>query len=224
LVLGGSADRPLSGWEEQFLPMKLREWVRKVEVPDGDGGRAPLVLSERQLRPTSRPSIPTAAPFALPWFLLVGLLWGGGFLLLARGGDGSGWPRRLGLALFGSGWALCATVCGVLLLGAWAFTDHVFWYRNWNLLQVNPLFLPLLPAFLLFLFRGGFPRWGRDLTVGLGLLAALGLFVRLLPGIGQMNGEILALTLPINFSLALGAKWITQRGDQEGVGEGPGGA
>lgn len=220
LVLGGAADQPLTGWDELFLPMKLREWVRAVEVSDGDGGGAPLVLSERRLRPTSRSPIPTDAPFALPWFLLVGLLWGGGFLLLARGWEGSGWPRRLGLALFGGGWALAATVFGVLLLGAWAFTDHVFWYRNWNLLQVNPLFLPVPLAFLLFLSRGRFPRWGRDLAVGLAVLAALGLLVRLFPGIGQMNGEILAFTLPTNLSLALGANWITRGGRGEGVGEG----
>jgi hypothetical protein len=103
-----------------------------------------------------------------------------------------------------------AALCGVLLLGAWLFTDHVFWYRNLNLLQVNPLFLVLLPPFALYLFKGRFPQWGRDLAVALAMVAAVGLLVWAVPGIGQQNGEILALTFPVNLALGLSAVWLVQ--------------
>jgi hypothetical protein len=220
LVLGASADRPLTAWEEFFLPIKLMEQVREIEVPDGEGGMKPLVVEERQLLGTTRPPIPTETPFALPLFFLAGLLWGGSILLLSRRGPTLGVMGRLGLTVLAGSWSLVAVVCGVLLLGAWAYTDHVFWYRNLNLLQLNPLFLPLLFAYLAFLFKGSFPRWGRDLAAALALVAGMGLAMRFFPGLGQVNGEILALTVPVNLSLALGATWLLKQPDPPEAGEG----
>jgi len=203
-VLGPAADQPLTAWEEGFLPIRLMEEVRRVQVPDGEGGMRPLVVEERQLLESTRPPEPERPPFAFPWFLLVGLLWGGGILALSRRGCRVGLVGRLSLLGLAGGWTLLAGVSGSLLLGAWLFTDHFFWYRNLNLLQLNSLFLPLPIAFLLFVFRGSFPRWARDLAVALGVLAGMGVVASLLPGIGQANGEILALTVPLNAALVLG--------------------
>lgn len=213
-VLGASADRPLTGWEEMFLPIPLMRRLRDVELPDGEGGMKPLVVREMQLVESTRPPVPTSPPFASPWFLLVGLLWGGGILFLSRKGHGLGRLGRFGLAVLGGGWGLAATAGGVLLLGAWLFTDHVFWYRNINLLQVNPLFLAVSVAFLPFLFGGSFPRWGRDMATALGVVAGVGLLMGLFPGFGQENWEILALTVPVNAALAVGTIWLVN-----GIGE-----
>jgi hypothetical protein len=202
-VLGPRADRPLTVWEEAFLPRRLMEIVRDVQVSDGAGGTRPLVVEERELLTTTRPPVPRGPPFAFPWFLLAGVLWGGGILALARRGDRLRTPGRIGLTLLGGGWALVASLTGALLLGAWLFTDHVFWYRNLNLLQMNPLFLPLIPAFLAFPFRKAFPRWGRDTAMAVGVVAGVGVLAGLLPGVGQANGEILALAVPLNLAVAL---------------------
>ena len=208
-VLGLEAERPITGWEEMFLPLRLMDWVREVEVPDGQGGTRPLVLWEEEVLPSGRPPVPVAPPFALPWFLLAGVLWGGGILLLARGGArGAGWVRRSLLAVLAGGWTLVAAFSGTVLLAAWIFTDHFFWSRNMNLLQVNPFFLPIPVAFLLFLWRGSFPRWGRDMAAALAVVALVGSCMQLLPGLRQHNGEILAVTLPINLSLWLAAHWV----------------
>lgn len=204
-VLGPSADEPLTAWEEAFLPIRLMEEIREVQVPDGEGGTRPLVMREARLLETTRPPEPQAPPFAFPWFLLVGVLWGGAILGLSRGGSRLGFGGRLALAALAGGWALVAAIGGTLLLGAWLFTDHFFWYRNLNLLQMNPLFFPLSAAYLLFLFRGSFPRWARDMAAALGVIAAVGLVVTVLPGIRQANGEILALTVPLNAALVLGS-------------------
>jgi len=219
-VLGPRADRPLTVWEEAFLPRRLMEIVRDVEVPDGAGEMRPLVVEERQILSTTRPPVPDAPPFALPWFLLAGVLWGGGIIGLARRGDRLGIPGRLGLAVLGGGWALVASLTGTLLLGAWLFTDHVFWYRNLNLLQMSPLFLPLVVAFGLFLFRGTFPRWGREMASALGVIAGVGVVTELLPGLGQANGEILALTVPVNGAMVLAAFWLERVGSEARVGPG----
>jgi hypothetical protein len=207
-VLGPAADRPLTEWEEAFLPLRLMESIRGVQVPDGDGGLRPLVMEERQLLDTTRPPVPSRPPDALPWFLLVGVLWGGAILGLSWNGRRLGLPGRLALAVLAGGWTLVAALAGTLLLGAWLFTDHSFWYRNLNLLQVNPLFLPAFLAFLLFLFRGTYPRWAREIAVLLGTTAGVGLLVHILPVASQANGEILALTLPLNGALALGSVWL----------------
>jgi hypothetical protein len=220
MVLGGSADRPLTAWEELFLPMRLREVVREVEIPDGEGGMKPLVAEERRLLGTTRPEIPTGIPFALPLFLLAGVAWGSAILLFSRRGASMGVMGRLGLTVLAGTWSLVAVLCGVLLLGAWAFTDHVFWYRNLNLLQLNPLFLPIPVAYLIFLFKGRFPRWGRDMAAALALVAGMGLVLRFFPGLGQVNGEILALTLPVNLSLAWGTTWLLEEAGAPGAGEG----
>jgi hypothetical protein len=198
----------LTEWEEAFLPLRLMESIRRVQVPDGDGGLRPLVEEERQLLNTTRPPVPSRPPNALPWFLLAGVLWGGAILALSWKGSRLGFPGRLALAALAGGWALVAALAGTLLLGAWLFTDHSFWYRNLNLLQLNPLFLPAFLAFVLFLFRGTYPRWARQVAVLLGTIAGVGLLMHILPVAGQANGEILALTLPLNGALALGSVWL----------------
>lgn len=215
-VLGPAADRPLTGWEEMFLPVKLMDWLRQVQVPDGEGGLRPLVMREGTLVESSRPPEPQDVPFALPWFLGTGLLWSGLILGLGRGRRAVGWGRRLASSAASGGWAILAALSGTLLLAAWLFTDHSFWYGNYNLFQANPFFLPLPAAYGVYLFRGRFPRWGRDLAVMLGLVALFGAALEIVPGLGEANGEILALTLPLNLSLAVSA--ILLYGQGRGAG------
>lgn len=214
-VLGPTADKPITEWEEMFLPLSLMDGIREVQLPDGDGGVRSLVTAERVLHDPGRPEPPTSPPFALPIFLAVGILWGGVLLRLIGTGSVPGVGRRLGVALLGGGWGLVAALSGSLLLGAWLFTDHVFWYANFNLFQVNPLFFPLPVAFLLFLFTRRYPRWGRDLAFVLALISVAGVALQLLPGLGEKNGEILALTLPMNLALWAGAVKLYRKGREE---------
>ena len=52
IALGRPADVPLSVWESFFIPMRLRDAVRDVTIPNGAGGaRVPLVMSERTIEP-----------------------------------------------------------------------------------------------------------------------------------------------------------------------------
>ena len=200
-VLGPRSDHFLTAWEEMFLPMRLMSLVQDVQVPDGEGGVRSFATEEKVLLDPGRSDPPSAPPFALPLFLAVGLLWGGGLLWLAGTGSGLGAGRRLGVSLLACGWSLVAAVAGSLMLVAWLFTDHVFWYQNFNLLQANPLSFAVSVAFPLFLVRGRFPRWGRDFAVGVALISVMGFAVELLPGLGQGNSEILPLTLPVNLSV-----------------------
>lgn len=203
-VLGPNADHPITVWEEMFLPSILMARIGEVEVPDGNGAFRSLVANERVLVRTAGSDPPSAPPFALPIFLGLGVLLGAAFLWLVGSGAGLGAWRRIGVAILGGGWGLVAALSGSLLLGAWLFTDHFFWYANFNLFQVNPLFFPIPVVFFLFLFQGRIPRWGRNLTLLLVMVSVVGLLLQLLPGLGEKNGEILALTLPVNLALGLG--------------------
>jgi len=199
LVLSGKADRPIDRWEEAFLPIKLMEALRDLRVIDEAGVERPLVREERELyrsREVTEPPVPSSG---LLWYLAGGLALGAAVVALARADA----PARVALALLGAGWSVMAGVGGAVLLGAWLFTDHAFWYPNWNLLQLNPLSVVLVILLLPLLVRRRPGASAVGLAAAIGVLSLLGLLVHLVPGIEQRNGEILALTVPIHLGLAV---------------------
>jgi len=205
LALGEGVDRPISAWEEMFLPLKLREHVRRVTVPGPDGGTLPLVRSERTLFESSAPPPPDAPPFWLPWYLTLGTAIGGAALVLA-GRAKAGGPVRVGFLVVAGGWAAVAGLAGLVLAGLWGLTDHVMAYRNENLLQLNPIGLLLLPA-LVGVVRGSrVGRWAWPAAVSVAGLSVLGLVVKLLPGFDQVNGPVIAMALPAQLGIAAGIR------------------
>jgi hypothetical protein len=177
-----------------------------VTVTGPDGARVPLVASERTLFESTAPPPPGAPPSWLHWYLLVGTVIGA----LAATLGGLARRRvagRLGLGVVAVVWGSLGGLAGVVLAGLWAFTDHVMAYRNENLFQVNPLVLAL--AVLVPLGLGGSgraARWARALALGLAGLSLLGLVLQVLPGFDQVNGQVIALALPIHLGFALGLR------------------
>lgn len=211
--LGEGADRPIDAWEQMFLPEKVQEVVRGVEVTRDDGTRVPLVLRERELYTASgRPPEPTAPPSWIAGYLLAGLAFGAALAGLAAGAVRHR-SARLGFSVLSAVWALVVGLGGVLLLGLWAFTDHTIAYRNENLLQFTPLALPLLVLAPAVAYRA---RWAvrpaRAIAAAAALSALLGLMIQVLPGIDQVNGEIIALLLPGHLALAWALARIPTRG------------
>jgi hypothetical protein len=206
LALGQQVDRPISAWEEMFLPMAMRDHVRQVTVPGTNGARVPLVASERTLFESTAPPPPEAPPSWLYWYLLAGTASGA----LAAGLGGL--ARRQAAGRFGLGvvavlWGSLAGLAGVVLAGLWGLTDHVMAYRNENLFQVNPLALAL--AILVPLGLAGSGRageWARGLALGLAGLSLLGLVLQVFPGFDQVNGQVVGLALPIHVGLAIGLR------------------
>ena len=206
LALGQQVDRPISAWEEMFLPMALRDHVRRVTVVGADGKREPLVASERTLFESTGPPPPDTPPSWLYWYLLAGTV--AGSLAAALGGLARRHPAgRLGLGVVAVVWGALAGLAGAVLAGLWGFTDHVMAYRNENLFQVNPLALALAVAVPLGLAGSGRAgRWTRALAVGLAALSLAGWVLQFLPGFDQVNGQVIALALPIHVGLAVGLR------------------
>ncbi len=200
VALGEPVDRPITAWEEMFLPLSVREWARSMTVTDSAGRTRPLVRGERTLFTSSISEPRDGPPVRLPAYLAVGLLLGGGIA-----GLGAKAPR--GFAWAGSAWALAAGATGLVLTLLWAFTDHVVAHRNENLLQASLLMVPLaavLPAAAA--GRAWAARPARTLAALVALSSLAGLLLQLLPGFDQQNGNIIALAAPANLGVAWGVR------------------
>jgi hypothetical protein len=191
LGLGGVADKPLSRWDEAFIPMRLRESLRETRRADG----RPLVLSEQTLLPHRLPLPPEEEPRWRMQALLAGL-----GLAVAASALGARRRRLLaGLAL--PFWTLCA-LAGATMAFIWFGTAHYAGHGNENLLLLSPLALGLLPGGWR-LARGREPgRVFRVLLWTLAAMAAVAGFLKFLPFRPQQNVEWVLLLLPLHLSLA----------------------
>jgi hypothetical protein len=204
IALGRPADEPLTVWESFFIPMRLRDAVRGVTVPNGPGGaRVPLVVSERTIEPY--PGSPRVVELAtaprLVWRLLVvGLVLGAlvaGIRVMAVSRRGAVW----GLAVVTAAWSLVCGLIGVVLVLAWTATRHVFWAWNENLFLLSPLSLLLVVLLPLAFLRRRSTRAARAVALAVVALSVVGLVLALLPG-GQENRAIVALFLPVHLAIA----------------------
>jgi hypothetical protein len=189
LGLGSPVDRPVTRWDEFFVPGQLAEGLAQWDAEAGADAR-PLVLEDVMLY---RSTLPPPPPRPAQW-----------------------WPRYLALAaaLLALAIALCRLVpwlqpvsiarswlsigglLGCAMLYLWFLTDHQAARDNLNLLLFNPLWL------LCWAGRRGFlPAAG--LLAGLGLVAAVQLA---LPS-PQYNADVLAAALPLNMAAA----WVLYR-------------
>jgi Domain of unknown function (DUF4105) len=202
VALGHPVDRPITAWQEMFLPLAMREWVRTVTVPGPNGGEVPLVRSERTLFQSTEPSPPDHPPTWRLGYLALGVLIGGLAMGLAGGA-----PRtavgRWGFLLITWGWCLVSGLGGTVLIGLWALTDHMAAYHNENVLQANVLSLGLI------WFIGRMARGSRSaarpamvLAGVITLVSLLGWLLKALPQFYQVNGDIIALALPAHLGIA----------------------
>ncbi|HET6602979.1 MAG TPA: DUF4105 domain-containing protein [Xanthomonadaceae bacterium] len=184
--LGPVVDRPISRWSEGFVPMRLAEAVREVQLPDGTA----LVRRELELVPHRLEPVREVPPRLGGLFLAAGVLLAAAMALL---------PRR-GATIVLAGWWSLAGIGGLALAALWAFTDHQAAWANANLMLADPLCLVLLAA-LPALWRG---RAAAPWLRGLGLLAAAvaigSLLLQALPLSTQSNGDWIALMLPLHLA------------------------
>lgn len=190
LGLSDYADRPLSRWDEAFVPMRLRDSLREVRTPAG----TPLVVAEEVLLPHRIAAPPVEPPRWWPRFAFAGLVLAVGALVLAPRR-----PRTLAGLAFGF-WLLCG-LAGLGLAALWGLTEHRSAWGNENLLLVSPLCLLLLPGALARM-RGRAPgaMFMPTLRLVVGL-AGMAVFVSFLPFRPQDNLDWIVLLLPVHLAL-----------------------
>ena len=161
LGLGEPVDRPISRYEEMFLPLALREHIRSISVPWSGRRRGAAGAVGADGLPEHGTASPAAPPFWLPAYLLIGGVLGGVFWYAGTHLDRSA-GARAALAVTGGLWSLLAGLSGVILAGLWLLTDHSAAYRNENLFQFSPLALPLVVLLPLAAYGRGTVRPGAS--------------------------------------------------------------
>jgi hypothetical protein len=201
LAMGHPIDQPITAWEESFIPMELQEWVRQAKVRDANGREAPLVAREVTLFEANRAPLAEQAPNLIIWYLIVGLVIAGGLLLIARAARTRG--RRVVLAVAIALWAGLTGIFGTLIGLLWAFTDHAVTYYNENVMQANPLLLILaVAAPMALLGSGRGSKTAMRVAMVVAGLSVLGFVMQVLPRLDQVNGEIIALFMPVHIAVA----------------------
>ena len=201
LALGHPVDRPITAWQEMFLPLAMREWVRTVKVADSNGQEHPLVRSERTLFQASEPTPPTQPPMWLVRYLALGIVLGGILIVLAPAAATRSVARWAFLLIVWI-WCLASGVAGLVLTGLWALTDHAAAYDNENVLQADLLSLVLLWFVTRLVFgRGSHARPALILAGVIAAISLLGFALKLLPTFYQTNGDVIALALPAHLGV-----------------------
>lgn len=206
LGLGSPTDRPISRWDEMYVPMRLQEYIRTVQIEGADGELIPLVRHEEAVYLGSGPPERSEPPGWYLIYLAIGLLWAALMVWCAGVARRGGRLGQAGFGLAAGAWALVAGLGGSVLLFLWIGTDHVMTRANENLLQLNPLALLLLVLVPLALAAD---RWRKPAVVLAGLVAAgslLGAAAKILPGFDQANWQVIALAAPVNAAL-----WLSLR-------------
>jgi hypothetical protein len=198
-VLGHPVDQPISQWQEMFLPSKLRERLREIRIVQPDGSTALLLESETVLSAGSKPPEPDAPPHSIPYALVAGLLLGGAFAGLTQLIINRKPFARAGFVVLGLGWLLLIGIGGGISVWGWFATDHLVAKYNENVLHVTPL--AFLLAILLPKASGGGGRWAFVLSAIIAGLSLLGLALKLTPFFFQVNGDMIALCLPVHAAL-----------------------
>ncbi len=202
LGLGEPTDRRINGWEEMFLPVRMKDRLKSIRVATATGTE-PLVKSERVLVESTRsPEVLQVKRGMLSYLLIAAVVLLIGFGL---------WKVKAGGAVaFAALWSLVAGIGGTALWGLWGFTDHLYSYRNENVLQLTPLSLILAVLLIRVMWIRRRPDDARaDARVGstlklariIALLSVLGFVMQILPAFNQVNGDVIALVLPLHLGV-----------------------
>lgn len=200
--LGPLADRPLSLWQQSFVPMVLMQAVREARVRAADGSSQPLVLDENRWLQARVGEAPERAP-DLTWpFLFSGLLLFCALTVLAALRQHL--AARIAYMTLSASLSFVCGLCGLALLALWGLTAHWPAWHNLNLLLLNPLCLLLIPTWFGALHQHWDPgKQTRRLVLLIAALAALTPLLGLLPGLHQHNLHWVFLLLPLHLALAL---------------------
>jgi len=227
LMMGDLIDKPITEWDEGFLPMEVQRSLRKVKLPGPDGALRPIVKSERTLLDMPKPPPPEEPPRAWPYGLAAGLPLGALFAALGTlgarstsaaatvaGVEGAPGARPARIA-FGVALSLVGLVAGFVgvvsvLLGL--VTDHAVGYRNENLLLAVPWAIVLVGTGINVARARARSMLSAERLVGAALAtSALGLVCKALPWFDQDNRLFLAFFLPLWAGAFYGSKRLADR-------------
>jgi hypothetical protein len=201
VALGRPADKPISMWQEMFLPVRMANDLRSVTVSDTAENQIPLVKSEMVIFTAGRSPEPATAPNYLPLFVGVGILYAALLVVLVRSAELGNRIALFGATALATIWSLVAGAAGAALVFAWVFTKHYFMGRNENLLHLDPLSLALVVLIPVSVYRARGVSKAIKLSGWIAAICLFGFVAQGIPFFYQKNGEIISLALPINLTV-----------------------
>jgi hypothetical protein len=203
-LMGQDIDRPLTVWEEMFLPSEVGRRIEDFTFTGADGISRKLVSGVEVLnRSTGRPPVLEKPHRQWPWALLtaclVFVLFTAFFVAKERG-------FAAGRVLWGLSQGLAGLFFGIsgLVLGFMSFfTNHDYTWHNINIIFANPLLLAALPLAVRWIQAKDRERRRRlDLALMIlwtyaALFCLLSGALKVLPFFFQQNQVDMALFFPI---------------------------
>src|SRR5262249_16114220 len=126
-------------------PMRMHDRLNQIMITDDSGKRVPLVKSDRLVYASKRPTLPAEAPNRVGWFLLIGLVVGGGQAWLSQIlKTRNSRVLKSGFLIFSMFWSFLASFAGSFLIYTWTLTDHVWVRNNEIIFQMSALLFPLV--------------------------------------------------------------------------------
>jgi hypothetical protein len=209
--MGQNIDRPITVWDEMFLPSELALRANEFTLVWPDGSERPLVYAEEVVNTAlGRPPVLDEPPRNWPQALALGLALAAlctGAVILERK---KGRPGRLLLGLSEALLGLMLGAAGSILFFMMAFTNHDYTYANANIIFVNPLLFVAVPFGIILAFSKSRQRRQRAwlgsqiLWTYVTLAGVLTMVMKLFPQFWQQNQVTQALVLPWAFALSLG--------------------
>jgi hypothetical protein len=209
-LMGRGIDRPITVWDEMFLPAEVGARVEEFSYTGDDGRERRLVSGVETVNTAvGRPPVLAVPRKQWPRELAAGCAAALVFIILlvfkGRGNRAADniWAAGQGAA------GLFLGVAGLVLFFMAFFTNHDYTYGNINLVYINPLLLAAAPLGVLYLvspspqerYKRGLAikiLWSYVLVSGFVVMA-----LRLVPPLYQVNLVTLALVMPCAAVLSL---------------------
>ena len=220
-LMGQVIDRPITVWEDMFLPSEVGNRIEEFWYTDNEGVSRKLVTSVEVLnRAEGRPKVLDVPrkqwPRELAFSLVLSAIFGAFFFLQAKNIRAGRILAGLSMSLTG----LFFGIAGILLYFLNLFTNHDYTYQNANMLFCSPFLLAGVPFGIGYAFAKKMSKFFIYALLSriLWLLTALGIFlsmaIKLLPAFYQQNLTDQMLMLPLSLLFALqpvGLKEITEK-------------
>lgn len=153
LLTSGTIDKPITFWDEMFLPERLGEGIEKFSYIDAEGNVRPLMKSktipvyfrDKEVRKRTfevyspELTLPTTAGAVLAVLTIF-------LLAMMRVSDSRFWRIALGIPSF----LLCLSfgALSLVMIFIGLFTIHDFGWWNENLVYINPMLFIIMIRFL----------------------------------------------------------------------------
>jgi hypothetical protein len=185
--MNSDGDKPLSRWQDAFVPMRLAQSLTETTLSNGQ----PLVIKEQFLLPHKVGVPPNEMPDWSIQATLAGLILAGLFFAAS-------YKPKLFNFLCISFWVLSGLL-GSFMLYIWMNTEHYFVHGNENILLFSPF---AWLSLILFFMRNKSPLWLKAFKISVKFLAAsaaLAVLIKLFPFGDQNNSHWLLMLLPVQW-------------------------